>query len=185
MGVVRKTAVAVSIALSMSGALPASASTLTYNFTATAAGGPLAGDVFGGVLTVDSASVAAGSGAASIVSFNVLGTVITASQGLFGLVPKVYFDPAGALNGLANFTVASTARAAIGNFGGGIALPASISSISFDYNFNYGTDPSQGETFRGGAVAGRVASILPEPASLLLAGAGLGALGLIRRRRAA
>lgn len=162
----------------------ASATPVTYGFAATAAGGPLAGAVFAGVLTVDSASIASGSGVASDVSINVLGTVITGSQSLFGLIPVAFFTVTGTLNGLSNFVVAGNERAAAFGFSGGITLPSTISSIGFDYNFNYGTDPTQGETFKGGAVTSRALAFVPEPAAVLITTVALGALGLVRRRPA-
>src|SRR5215471_10071589 len=80
---------------------------LTYDFTATAAGGPLNGDVFSGTLSADSTVVAAGNGNVTLVSFDLLGTVFTQSEGVFGLVPSATFNAAGDLTSLANFVVIS------------------------------------------------------------------------------
>jgi len=120
---------------------------ITYDFTATAAGGPLNGDVFSGTLSADSTVVAAGNGNVTLVSFDLLGTVFTQSEGVFGLVPSATFNAAGDLTSLANFVVISNARAADLGIGGGVFIPSPVTSFNFDGNFNYGTDPTQGENF--------------------------------------
>lgn len=126
---------------------------ITYDFTATAAGGPLNGDVFSGTLSADSTVVAAGNGNVTLVSFDLLGTVFTQSEGVFGLVPSATFNAAGDLTSLANFVVISNARAADLGIGGGVFIPSPVTSFNFDGNFNYGTDPTQGENFGLGAVS--------------------------------
>ncbi len=162
---------------------PAQATVLTYDFTATANGGALNGNVFKGVLTVDQASVVALQGAATIISLNVLGVIVTGSEGLFGQTPQATFMADGTLNSLANFVVAGPARAASQGFSPVTPLPSPITSILFDGRFNYGTDPNKGEIFTGGAVSGTVeAMAVPEPATLVIASMGLTALGLMRRR---
>ena len=178
-------AAALCAALTAFGAAPASAAPLTYDFSATVTAGPLAGDVFPGVFTVDSSAVAAGSGNVTLDSFTVLGTTVTGSEGVFGLVPSATFASNGSLTSLANFVVISTARGNADGLSGGIFLPSPITSFNFDGNFNYGIDPNQGENIGGGTFAGNVVAGVPEPGSLLSLGAGLAMLGLgLGRRRA-
>jgi hypothetical protein len=157
-----------------------------YDFTATAAGGPLNGDVFAGNFIVDSSEVAAGSGTVSDLTFDILGTLVTQSEGVFDEVPFATFAPDGSLTELANFVIISTARADIGGFTGGIPLPSPVTSFDFDGSpgggFNYGIDPTQGELFRGGTFRGGpvAAPSVPEPstwAMMLLGFAGLGYAG--------
>jgi hypothetical protein len=186
-----------SIALSAAAAVIASgviqpivskAATIDYDYTATAAGGPLNGDVFSGTFSVDSSEVAAGSGNVSDLTLDILGTTVTQSQGVFGLVPFATFAADGSLTSLANFVIISTERAADEGLSGGIPLPSPVTSFNFDGHFNYGVDPTEGENFGPGAIAGRpVGGAVPESstwAMMLLGFAGLGFAGYRASRKA-
>ncbi len=155
---------------------------VVYNFTATAAGGPLNGTVFPGAFTVDSAAVTAGAGPIVLTSFNIFGTILTNANDAFALSPSATFS-AGVLTGIGGYVVLSTARAiAIGDPADGYALPASISSLTLTpgNGFSYGTDPSGPETFANGVV--RQVMATPEPVSFSILGFGLAVLAGIRRR---
>lgn len=165
--------------------MPAAATALTYDFTATASGGPLSGDIFNGVFTVDPSVVAAGSGTIAIASFTFLGSTYTGSDAAFSSLPTGFFDGSGNATGIGGFSVLSTARAsAIGDSADGRPMPSPASSFSFGYNFGYGTDPAGGETFTGGQVSGAQvsAAAVPEPASLALLGVGMLGLATTRKR---
>lgn len=175
----------ISSTLSLIVAAPAFAVPLTYDFTATAAGGPINGDVFSGTFSIDSALVAAGGGNVSDLTIDILGTTVTQSEGAFGLVPSASFASDGSLTSLANFVALSTARATAVGFSGGIYLPSPMTSFNFDGHFNYGTDPDQGENYGPGAISGNVVgtTAVPEPPSLIIFGTGLVLIGLFGARR--
>ena len=166
---------------------PAMAIPITYDYTATAHAGPLSGDTFAGTFIVDSASVASGQGNVSSLTLNVLGTAITQSEGVFGLVPRATFRADGRLINLSNFVIISPARATAEFTKGGVFLPSPITSFNFDGAFNYGIDQNAGENIGGGTFAGRAkvrpGSPISEPASFLILGTFLVGLGMICNRR--
>lgn len=165
--------------------MPAEATAVTYGFTATANGGPLNGNVFNGVFTVDPSVVAAGSGTIAIASFTFLGSTYTGSDAAFSSVPMGFFDGSGNATGIGSFSVLSTARAnAIGDSVDGRAMTAPASSFSFGFSFGYGADPAGGETFTGGQISGAQVNTaaVPEPASLALFSVGMLGLAAARKR---
>jgi len=123
---------------------------ITYDFTATAAGGPLNGDVFSGTLSADSTVVAAGNGNVTLVSFDLLGTVFTQSEGVFGLVPSATFNAAGDLTSLANFVVISNARAADLGIGGGVFIPSQSPLLTLTETSTTVLTPPRGKTSGSG-----------------------------------
>ncbi len=176
--------VAAAAVISLLAAPPTAASPVTYDYTATANGGPLNGDVFSGTFVADTGDVASGGGNVSDLTLSVLGTVVTQAEGLFGLVPVASFNADGTLASLSNFVVVSPARAAMEGLSGGIYLPSPITSLNFDGGFNYGIDPNQGENISGGTFAGAPASqTVPEASGFGLLAAAAASLGVLRRRK--
>ena len=64
-------------------------------------------------------------------------------------------------------------------------MPSPVTSFNFDGAFNYGTDPTEGENFGPGAVAGGPASPVPEPGTWALFAIGMVGVGLLHGRRSA
>src|SRR5215471_15072255 len=109
--------------------------------------------------------------------FDLLGTVFTQSEGVFGLVPSATFNAAGDLT--YDFTATAAGGPLNGDvFSGTLSADSTVvaagngnvtlvSSFNFDGNFNYGTDPTHWENFGPGAVSGAPAvPAVPEPVSL-------------------
>jgi hypothetical protein len=158
----------------------AAATPTVYDFTATAAGGPLGGTLFSGELLIDSASIATGGGPVSSISFDLLGKTFTQADEAFGLSPMATFNPAGDLTAIYSFVVISPARASALMVPGGVVIPAPVTSFKLDGSFSYGIDPTQGEPFAGGAIFGTTPRI-PEPASWFMLVFAAVALGSGRR----